>query len=114
MLDRDDLTFATCYQLAGEIREEWEERPAQVSQALVVLDNFHEPDYIYDHTQKLQRLAACRVIAEAIKLILTHSDSWKTVKADMIKKELISRIKEYEKQIDEFVNPRIEQVSVRL
>jgi hypothetical protein len=105
MLDRNDLTFATCYQLAGEIKEDWEEgRPEIVDRALKALHMLHEPAYISDTSsndpeESAKYMAILDMIADYFKVILANSDEWKTQKADMIKKELVSRVKEYERII---------------
>ena len=113
MLDRDDLTFATCFQLAGEIREEWEERPEDVDKALVVLTYTNEPEDVIDtFREPLLQVPVMQVLSAAMKMVLSTSDGWKTPKADMLKKELVSRIKDYERRTRDLTRPVLEPVYI--
>jgi nickel-dependent lactate racemase len=125
MIDRDDLTFATCYQIAGEIKEDWTDRPvpvdspvdqlAPIDQALGVLSLFNEPEEVVDtFHEPLKQVPLLVIICQALKVILIESDSWKTQTADMMKKEIVSRIKEYERRIKELTEPVLAPVSISL
>jgi len=115
MIDRDDLTFATCYQLAGEIREEWEDRPEDVDKALVILSMINEPEDIYDtFHEPLKQIPMLMVICEALKCILINSDGCKSPGADMLKKEIVTRIKDYERRVKSLTDPVFDPVYVRL
>lgn len=102
MLDRDDLTFATCYQIAGEIKEDWDEgRSETVDSALAGLFFLHEPEYIVDTTSiapldRARYMAVLETLASMFKVILANADGWQTPTADMVKKEMICRVKDYE------------------
>jgi hypothetical protein len=47
-----------------------------------------------------------------MKMVLSNSDGWKTPKADMLKKELVSRIKDYERRTRDLTRPVLEPVYI--
>ena len=113
MLDRDDLVFATCYQLVGMIKDDWEDgRPEDVDSALACLSKVDEPESISEH--KPGKIVALQLCADSFKTVLAHSDGWKTTNADMLKKEMISRIKEYEQRIKVLSGPVLDAGSIEL
>ncbi len=122
MIDREDLTFATVYQLAGEIKTYWEgSRPEIVDQALAIMSLIEEPESTMitkggglvvtfgeeeSTAVKKARLGINYTITlNALKTVIAQSDDWNTKEAINIKKELVSRIKDYEQKIKKLVEP---------
>jgi hypothetical protein len=124
MIDREDLTFATCYQLTQIIADDWEDRPSAVTDFINILKPIDEPGEIIWGTPLLSDLARlgasetepeiiqkCRknverkIISECLKNIMKYSDGWETPDSDVIKKEIIARISNYEKEIKKDSTP---------
>ena len=124
MLKREDLVFATCYQLAQLTSDDWDDPPSEVSEAIRAVSPIDEPGeisfrralianplsltgsetepYNYRVTCKLLDL---KLVSGLFKIIMKYSDGWETKNSDIIKKEIVSRISDYEKQIKEIVTP---------
>jgi hypothetical protein len=57
---------------------------------------------------KSLRIATLNICVQAFKLVLVHSDGWKSDEADMIKKEVASRIRQYERRASDLTKPCID------
>lgn len=119
MMDREDLVFATCYQLAQLIADDWDDQPSVVSEALDMLKPIDWPGEVFcgvsptvnpleltptekepESLRKRRKLYETKVVCQCFKVILKHSDKWQTKYSDDLKKEIISRIDEYTKEIE--------------
>ena len=115
MLDREDITFATCYQLAGEIREQWVDRPVEVSYALNWLSQINEPEDIFDtFHEPAKQVPLLMDLCKVLEFVLINSDGWQSQSAEMIKKELVQRIKEYGRRSNEITEPSFEAIYIKL
>jgi hypothetical protein len=123
-MTREDLTFATCYQLAQLISEDWENQPSEVKHAIYLLKPIDEPGELFwgvppivnplklaaserepDSIRLNRKLYELEVVSKCFKLIIEHSDQWQTQNSDDLKKEIISRVKEYEEEIISISKP---------
>lgn len=107
-MDREDLVFATCSQLSGIIKEDWDEAWSndEVFKALKVLTALDEPDTNIDN--KAATIVLIKAAIECMKLVLTHADGWTTDVADAVKKELVSRTRQYERRITQLTSPLLD------
>jgi len=113
MLDREDLIFATCHQLAGEIESDWDQdMPVVVQASLVVLHTIDEPETVSDN--KVVIMAALHAVAETFKVVMAHSDAWRGPNSGMLKKEIVMRVKDYESRYKELASPVLGNCSIEL
>ena len=119
MISREDLVFATVYQLAEMIREDWEDRSAEVDFCLQMLRPIDEPDGSFigaglDDMSQLKlkayetmpesvttkrRLQSLIGVIKMFQIVLKYSDGWNTEDSVKLKKELNLRINNYEDEI---------------
>jgi arylamine N-acetyltransferase len=123
-MDREDLVFATCYQLAQLIAEDWEDQPEAVSMAIDMLKPIDWPGEVFwgvaptvnpleltptekepDSIRKKRRLYETKIVCQCFKVIMKHADHWETKFSDDLKKEIISRIDEFTKDIQNISRP---------
>ena len=124
MINREDLVFATCYQLAQLISEDWEIPPSEVTLAINALKPVDEPGEVFwgsppvvnplslagsETEPKTYRdsyvLIQLKLASQLFRIIMEHSDGWQTQDSDTIKKEIVSRIANYESQIKDITAP---------
>lgn len=126
MIDREDLTFATCNQLASIISLDWEEnQPEEITGVLKGLAMIDEPgegpgglllglsnllqlstlDTEPSCVRKSKTLAELKLAIAVLKSVMELSDSWNTKDSDTIKKEVISRISRYEDEKRTITDP---------
>jgi hypothetical protein len=125
MIDREDLVFATCYQLAEIISSDWETQPEEVSKAIELLKPMDEPGEPYyggpldgvcpirltasetepEVFRKSRKLIELKVVISLFKIIMKYSDGWQTEDSDTIQKEIVSRIVNYESQYKSLTTP---------
>lgn len=136
MITREDLVFATCYQLAAMIASDWENPPGAVTEALEKLGKISEPDG-EDHgvailakgipllqlksyetepevIRNLKRLFALKAVIDLIRIVQHHSDGWNTEHSDKFKKELILRTNNYEDEIKQIIGTKPEYCEIKL
>jgi hypothetical protein len=87
-MTRDELTFATVAQLAGLVRDDWDEAPEDVKDWCKILSKID-----YADTQ-----ASLTYANNGFTFILAKGAEWQSPVAAMVKKELVSRVKEYEEK----------------
>ena len=123
-VDREDIVFATCYQLAQLISSEWEDAPGEVIDAINGLTPIDEPGGIVygrgplgsstnplqltsseKEPESVKKLFELKIVAALFKIIIKHSDGWKTQNAEILKKEIVSRIKNYEEEANSIFKP---------
>jgi len=133
LINREDIVFATCNQLASLISEDWENQTKEVSEALACLRLFDEPGELHigpdfitnpirmmplDREPESIRIAnllmTYKSITNNLKVVMKHSDGWETENSDTLKKEIISRISDYEKEINRIITPVFAEVTVKL
>ena len=125
MIAREDLCFATCYQLGQMISADWPNPPAEVSaaiDALIPIDEPGEPSFgmpvMGANPLKLttsesepssmrifRTMMELEYVVRVLKVIVHHSDPWITEDSENFKKELNSRIADYETAIKKFSTP---------
>ena len=105
---REDLVFATCHQLAGAIKGDWDDafKNDEVFRAIKVLEACDEPDTNIDN--KMLQVALIKLSIESMKVILQHADGWTTEEADIIKKEIVYRVRTYERRITQLTSPLLD------
>ena len=106
MINREDLLFATCYQLAEMIRDDWDEIPAEADRALMLMRPIDEPDDTFigggveetselslkcyeiepEALTKLKKIRSLHVVIGLLKKVMKHSDGWNTKNSDSFKK----------------------------
>lgn len=133
MIDREDLVFATCYQLAQIISMDWEDQPMEVTKAIAGLEPIDEPGSIRfgiplmfnplnltlsekepDSIYRTNRFVDLKTATDNFKKIMEHSDGWQTEDSETIKKEIISRITTYEKDAEKILTPMSVSCHVKL
>ena len=126
MINREDLVFAACSQLAGLISSDWEtNKPEEVQEALSALSPLDEPGEIYygniinglpqlklspseaelESIKKVRKLIELQMVTNIFKLVMKHSDGWETSDSDVIKKEIVARISDYESEYKKLIEP---------
>ncbi len=127
MINREDLVFATCYQLAQIISSDWEPQSEEVKMALEALTPIDEPGEtlwgtsvngqnplkLHPYETEPEGFRTTRKVFESkmviiiLSLIMKHSDGWETNDSDIIKKEILARIANYEADIKKLTAPNI-------
>lgn len=126
MIDREEITFATCNQLAQLISSDWDQnQPEEVKAALEALSPLDEPGEIFygvpingvnplrltpsekepESIRNSRKLIELKIVINIFKLIMKHSDAWETPDSDTIKKEVIARISNYEDDVKKLTTP---------
>jgi len=125
MVNREDLLFATCYQLGQMISEDWDNHPSEVSAAIAALTPIDEPGEpsfgmpvvgmnplkLTTSESEPKSMLVYRTVVElqyainVLKIIVHFSDSWETENSENFKKELNSRILDYESTIKKLTTP---------
>ena len=125
MIDREDLVFATCYQLAQIISADWENQPAEVVGAIETLEPIDDPSEPLvgsfgtlsnpvplepsekepEFYRNRREYSVLNLAAQEFKTIMKFSDSWETADSETIKKEIIARIKKYEERAKHITTP---------
>jgi hypothetical protein len=124
MINREDLVFATCYQLAELISSDWDDPPEEVKTAIGNLSDIDEPGESFHNTggagkflkltpsekepesiRKTNRFIELKIAISNFKKIIHHSDGWNTSDSDTIKKEIIARINDYDSEAKAIVTP---------
>lgn len=125
MIDREDLVFATCYQLAELISTDWDNQPVEIKQALAALEPTDEPGETLfgvplsgtnplqltlsekepESIQRRRKLVELTAVANIFKVIMKHSDEWVTKDSDTIKLEVAARIANYERDVKTLTTP---------
>ena len=121
-MDRETLIYATCAQLVGLIADDWDEetRPPEVEAALTLLKQFKEDPEdmgLIRNDGNLvssdlpvsvirgQRITYIAVALACCMAFMQHGDGWQTKDSGDLKKEITSRIRYYEKKLNELKNP---------
>jgi hypothetical protein len=124
MITREDMRFATCFQLATMIADDWDGWPSAIKDTFERLSHIDEPDGTFvgggvtgmqlpmlkawecepESITNIKRLLSLSAVTKELRTILHHSDGWKTELSDKFKKELNLRIFEYEKQIKQLTD----------
>lgn len=123
-MDREDLVFATCHQLAQLIGEDWEDPPEPVSLAIDMIKPIDWPGEVFwgvsptmnpleltpsekepEAIRKKRRLYESKIICQCFKVIMKHADNWETKFSEDLKKEIVSRIDEFSKDIKRSSQP---------
>ena len=125
MINREDIVFATCNQLSQLISDDWGDPPSEIKLALEGLRAFDEPGRGYqgielfssntlnmmpsekepEYLIKGRRLYMLRLAITLLSIVMTNSDGWQTNDSDILKRELTSRIANYEEQSKSIVTP---------
>lgn len=126
MIDREDLTFATCNQLAQIISSDWDQtQPEEIKAAVEALAPLDEPGEVFcgvsinttapikltpsetepESIRNSRRIIELKIAINIFKVIMQHSDAWETPDSDTIKKEVIARISTYEDAIKTLLTP---------
>lgn len=97
-MTREDLQFATEAQLAGFVRDDWEDRipDKMMDTVLKLLSKIDYPKSVIDLTTTVS----------SYNYILGRSAIWQTPISIIVKKELLNRIKEYEEILEEIKKPK--------
>lgn len=116
MVNREELVFAACYQLASAIVEAWDNIPAHIAEALDGLQDIDEPGESLRSTfftvspafldlsvseaepesfRRRRRLNEARIAVEVFTLVLNNSADWNDADAETYKKELRKRVSDY-------------------
>jgi hypothetical protein len=113
-MDRDDLVFATCHQIGGLIKESWDDALSHdaVYGGLILLTAVDDPDTNMDN--KALTIAKLELAIRAFKAIISYSDDWKDDEAEMLKKEMLSRIRNYERRSKQLTRPLIDLGNLEL
>ena len=85
MIKKNDLKFATVYQLVGMVKDDWEDMDRDLYRLLSELN----VDDIKDSTHWA-----------ALNIFLGHADKWNTDDSEAIKQELRARMQEYEAHLN--------------
>jgi len=125
MIEREDLVFATCYQLAQLISSDWDNRPEEVTEAIEALTPIDEPgETLYgiplgssnpmqltpsekepESVRKRRRAIELLAVTSIFRAIMKHSDSWNTTDSDIIKLEITARISDYDREYKAITTP---------
>lgn len=70
------------------------------------LSKVEEPDAIIDNL--MLNVILLKASIKSLKDVLTHADAWTSAMADMVKKELVSRINNYERRITKLTSPLLD------
>ena len=63
---------------------------------------------------KVRQLMTLEIATKAFKTILEYSDLWQTHLSDMLKKEIILRVSDYEKRYKQLVAPKPVYCDIKL
>ena len=132
-MNREDLVFATCHQLAQIVSDDWEDRPPEITTTIKLLEPVDEPGEPFrgpslvnnplsltlsekepEHYRIHMRLMQLTTINKLFSIILKYSDGWETKNSDVIKREIISRIADYERQSKELTTPMLDYRHIEL
>ena len=125
MIDREEISFATCYQLAQLISSDWENPPEEVKYAIDALTPLDEPGEVFygvpisgsnplhltpsekepESIRRNRKVVELKIVVNILKLIMKQSDGWETPDSDVIKKEVLSRISNYEYELKNILTP---------
>ena len=135
MVNREDLVFATCYQLAGLISSDWDiNQPEEVKDALEALRPLDEPGEIWngppipglpnikllpteiepESIWRVRKLFELQIAANIFRIVMKHSDGWNTPDSDTIKKEIIARISDYDTEAKAIIEPVLATCNITL
>ena len=134
MITREDLRFATCFQLVELIASDWDNWSDVIKAAFHRLGHFDEPDgpihgtgikglpgiplKAYEtepeYITKQRKVAVLTVISVDLRLIISQSDGWQTADSDNFKKELRMRTQEYENELKRLITPEPASCEIKL
>jgi len=135
MITREDMRFATCFQLAQMIAADWDNWPAAVLESIKRLSYFDDPNEPIsgaglngmafglklksyevepESINNAKRLLILLSVVKDLRVILGHSDGWQTELSEKFKKELNLRINEYENQTKQITTEEPARCEIKL